>query len=120
MTLNDILKKSKLPESFEQNNLNISDGNRTREFQDFFTPDDISLALFKKYKSYLKPKPHINKILEPTVGSGNLIWLILESDFLADITCLDIQEDYLIHLKEIASKKYTTKIINNQLHIQNF
>ncbi len=113
--LNDILKRAN-SNTIENININIDIGNRTKEFQDFFTPNKIAEDLFTEYKKYLKPKPYINKILEPAVGSGNLIWPLLKSDFLVDITCMDIQEKYLIHLKEEAEKRgYKTKIRNDGL-----
>ncbi len=94
----------------------IEKGNKTKEFQDFFTPDKIAQDLFSEYKKYLKAAPYVNKILEPAVGSGNLIWPLLESEFLVNITCMDIQIEYLNHLKVEAEKRgYKTYIRNDGL-----
>ncbi len=111
MSLNDILKRVNQGAAGD-----VDDGNRTKEFQDFFTPSVIAEDLFTEYKKYLKPSPYVNKILEPAVGSGNLIWPLLKSDFLVDITCMDIQEEYLKHLKEEAEKRgYKIKIRDDGL-----
>ncbi len=80
-------------------------GNRTKEYQDFYTPNKIALKLFEEYKKYLKTKPYINKVLEPTVGAGNLIWVLLESEYNVKITCLDIQEDLISELNLEAKRR---------------
>ena len=96
-------------------------GNRTKEFQDFFTPDKIAKELFEQYKGYLKPKPYINKVLEPTVGTGNLLWPLLESEFNIQATCIDIQFDYIKALAKTAKEKgYSLSKDKYGLVISNF
>jgi len=96
-------------------------GKRTKEFQDFFTPKDVAKDLFKQYKDYLKAPPYVNKILEPAVGSGNLLWPLLKSKYKVDITCMDIQKEYLKFLAKKSKKKgYKVKIDKDGLlHILN-
>ena len=129
MNLNDIIKKIDQPDQLDQSKqvkdskkskgskrIDTEKGNRTKEFQDFFTPEKIAKDLFNEYEKYLKPKPEINKVLEPAVGSGNLIWPLLESDYNVEITCMDIQKDYLEHLRDEAiSRGYSLKPREDQL-----
>ena len=94
-------------------------GNRTKEFQDFFTPKEISKELFNHYKKFLSKKK-VNKILEPTVGSGNLIWPLLKSKYKVEITCMDIQDHYLKMLAKHAKKKgYKVTKTENYMKVSN-
>ena len=103
--------------------MNLKEGNRTKEFQDFFTPDKIAEDLYKQYEPLLKKiyKGKRLKILEPAVGSGNLIWPLLASKYKVDITVMDIQQDYLDALQGLAKDKgYKVKIKKDGLiHIKN-
>ena len=95
-------------------------GNRTKEFHDFFTPEEASRNAFKGSKHILKKPPYINRLLEPSVGSGNLIWPFLESEFLIDFAVIDIQESYLNDLKKVSEEKgYYTYLKDKKLHITN-
>ena len=100
--------------------MNLTDGNRTKEFQDFFTPESVSQKAFDLGKKYLK-KNKVNKILEPAVGSGNLIWKYLESEYQVEVTCLDIQPKYLEHTWRIAEDKGFKPFMRDDImRIKNF
>ena len=99
-------------------------GRRTKEFQDFFTTKDVTDKFFETYKVEIDKIYEIKqkrlKLIEPAVGSGNLIWSILEYSVPVDIKCMDIQLDYLEFVQKTAIKKgYNTYIKNGILHIQN-
>ena len=95
-------------------------GKRTREFDDFFTTDEESINMYNHYKHHLKDKPYINKLLEPSVGTGKLIWPALESDFNVEFTCCDIQLEYLEFLQQEAIRRgYDVYVRDDLLRISN-
>jgi ubiquinone/menaquinone biosynthesis C-methylase UbiE len=106
-------------------NVKAEKGKRTKEFQDFFTLTDISKDLFNKYKDLLyeayKEKKKPLKVLEPAVGSGNLIWPILEMDIPVEVTVMDIQEDYLKHVYAKAKELgYNIEFRKDLMRIKNY
>ena len=100
-------------------------GKRTKEHQDFFTTSEISNNFFDKYKDLLieayneKQKPL--KVLEPAVGSGNLIWPILKMEIPIEVTVLDIQKEYLEHVyKKAKSLGYSIEFRKDLMRIKNY
>ncbi len=74
-------------------------GNRSRENQDFFTPNHISQEMFDSIEQYLRPKPYINEVLDPAAGSGSLIKPYLKESiqqkYNINITAYEIQSEYV-------------------------
>jgi len=104
--------------------MNMIKGKRTKEFQDFFTPYSVSQKLFEMYYEHLKKtyeaKGRRLRVLEPAVGSGNLLWPLLDSDVPVTIVCMDIQEEYIEHLAEKAKDQgYTIGMEKGLLTISN-
>ena len=97
----------------------IVHGRGTKEFQDFFTPPTIAAKLAQ----YLidKADPAITTtVLDPAVGSGNLIWPLLASSKPFKVYCLDIQQDYLEYAaKEAKRLGYTVSTEPFGLSISN-
>jgi 2-polyprenyl-3-methyl-5-hydroxy-6-metoxy-1,4-benzoquinol methylase len=77
-------------------------GRSTKEFQDFFTPPAIAEELAGHLLKQLKGG---ETILDPAVGSGALIWPLLASDKKLTVLCMDIQQDYIQYVGDIAKKK---------------
>jgi len=103
---------------------NTLHGNGTQEFQDFFTPTDVAQAMADAIMPGLIAKHQATgnpvDVLEPSVGSGNLIWPLLKSGVPMRITCLDIQQwclDYVektaVELGYSVDKTETTIIVKN-------
>src|SRR5262245_26433368 len=85
-------------------------GRGTAEFHDFFTPIEIGKEIAEKV---LRPRFREHKrlkgdtplrMLEPAVGSGNLIWWAMqiahEEDIVLDLVVIDVQTDYLKYVYE--------------------
>jgi hypothetical protein len=79
-------------------------GRGTKQFQDFFTPPDVSRQLAERIVAdwHAKGEQHV-QVLDPAVGSGSLIWPLLELwDRGLEVLCCDIQTDYLMYVEETA------------------
>jgi methylase of polypeptide subunit release factors len=84
-------------------------GRQTVQFQDFFTPPAAAKELAEHLRSWLSERaPGPIRVLEPSVGSGNLLWPLIEAarDVGCDleITAIDVQGDYLEHVAAEAKK----------------
>lgn len=82
----------------------LETGRGTKQFQDFFTPPEVSRQLAKRIVSdwAVKGEQHV-RVLDPAVGSGSLIWPLLELwDHGIEVLCCDIQADYLAYVEKKA------------------
>ena len=104
---------------------NPTHGNGTQEFQDFFTPEAAAQAMAEALIPGLQARYTTTgnpvKVLEPSVGSGNLIGPLLASNVPMDVTCLDIQEWCLNHVVETArGKGYRVAIMDDHVVVSNY
>ena len=82
-------------------------GRQTAAYNDFFTPDAVAVAMAEHLRPALRKRAgQVVRILEPSAGTGNLIWPLIqvaqEEGCILDITVIDLQDDYLDYIAEKA------------------
>ena len=81
---------------------NMQHGNATKEFHDIFTSEEDAEAIkhdmYDNLKALYETTGVPVEILEPAVGTGNLIWPLLATDVPIDVHCIEIQRDYMEYL----------------------
>lgn len=80
-------------------------GRSTKEFQDFFTPPNAAEQVAQFLLSSISDNSVVTTVLDPAVGSGNLIWPLLASDKKFQVYCIDIQLDYLTYVATEAKRR---------------
>jgi hypothetical protein len=99
--------------------LNITGGNATKEFNDFFSP----LTVGKEILSHISALNSENTpltVFEPSVGTGQLIWPLLEGKEKVIISINEIQDEYLHFVIDKAeSLNYKVKVVDNFITISN-
>jgi hypothetical protein len=82
----------------------LETGRGTKQYQDFFTPSDVSQQLATRIMAdWTARGERFVRVLDPAVGSGSLIWPLLERwEHGLEVLCCDIQADYLAFVEEKA------------------
>jgi len=104
--------------------MSFKHGRATKEFQDFFTKKSTARQLFKLMRPEMEAKQkelgRPLQLLEPAVGSGNLIWPMLKSGIPMEVACMDIQRDYLEYVVKKAKKKgYRVTLLEHGIKVSN-
>src|SRR5262245_58113007 len=94
-------------------------GRGSRVYHDIFTPPAVAKRIADEhirplFINHLQRYPNANerpafRILEPSVGSGNLLWpvidLAIELGIALDIIAFDVQQDYLEYVQRIVRER---------------
>ncbi len=100
--------------------MSMQHGRRTKKYQDFFTPATLAKEMVDQTLKHLH-KDRVNRVLEPAAGTGALVIPLLESDYQIEITCMDIQRDYLDFLAARAKmKEWSVEDMGWGIRIKNF
>ncbi len=92
-------------------------GRQSVENQDFFSTPEMANSIANDIAA-MHSEAHIS-ILEPSVGTGTLIWPLLEN-VKCTVSVLDIEEDYLQYVAaEAKTRGYSVSVVNGLLTISN-
>lgn len=99
--------------------LEISGGKATKEFHDFFTSSLTAQEIANDLLQHAVDG-NIISILEPSVGTGQLIWPLLSNSDKLIISVNDMQEEYLKYVIDKAcALQYKIEVVDGFITISN-